>query len=32
VTITGMDYSEDGVQNFPDLSIELMEFLEILQR
>ena len=31
VAITGMDYSEDGLQNFPDLSIELMEFLETNQ-
>jgi hypothetical protein len=31
VAITGMDYSENGVQNFPDLSIELIEFLESTQ-
>ena len=32
VAITGKDYNEDGVQNFPQLSIELMEFLETIQR
>lgn len=32
VAITGMDYNEDGAQNFPELSIELMEFLETIQR
>lgn len=32
VAITGMDHSEDGVQNFADLSIELIEFLEVSER
>jgi CubicO group peptidase (beta-lactamase class C family) len=32
VAITGMDYSEDGIQNFADLSIELIEFLEVSHR
>ncbi len=31
VAITGMDYSEDGMQNFPNLAIELMELLETTQ-
>ncbi|MGD8814325.1 MAG: serine hydrolase domain-containing protein [Anaerolineales bacterium] len=32
VAITGMDYSESGVQNFGDLAIELMEFLKSCHR